>query len=204
MALAVILLVGAAAIGMALGGSWANFSALPIRGTRLVAIAVAAQLLGTGLARITGSSGFYPAGLAISAVAALAFCFRNVTVAGVPLITVGLISNAIVVAVNGSMPVSIDAASRANVGIIAIAAGDDPRHSIAGRNSSLRTLGDVIPLPIPVQPEVISGGDALIAAGIGELVFIGLVPRRRRAVGPPTSAGAPAAAVALSPSTKEW
>jgi hypothetical protein len=178
--LAVILLGGAAVLASLLGGSWANFSRLPIRGARLVAIAVAFQVAGNLLARITGLHGFYPVGLSLAALTAIAFCARNLAVAGVPLITLGLLTNALVVAVNGSMPVSIDAASRANISIVAIASGDDPRHSIAGRNSSLRSLGDVIPLPLPVQPEVVSPGDALIAAGIGELVFLGMRPRRRR------------------------
>ncbi|MBV9484754.1 MAG: DUF5317 domain-containing protein [Frankiaceae bacterium] len=196
MALAVILLGGAAVLAGLLGGSWANFSALPIRSSRLVAVAVAAQVLGNLLSRLTGLHGFYPAGLALSALTALVFCARNLTVAGVPLITLGLLSNALVVAINGTMPVSIDAAARANISVAAIAAGDDARHEIAGRNTTLRRLGDVIPLPLPVQPEVVSPGDALIAAGIGELVFLGM--RGRRRLSQPDAARQEPAAVALS------
>lgn len=181
MALALILLVGAAVLARATGGSWAAFGALPIKARRLVVIAVASQLIGSVLAQLTNLHGFYPTGLALSALAALAFCLRNIRLSGVPLITLGLLSNALVVTLNGAMPVSIVAAARANVPIAAIAAGDDARHSIAGRGTTLRTLGDDIPLPVPWRPEVVSPGDALIAAGIGEFVLLGMRPRRRRA-----------------------
>jgi len=179
MALALIILVGAALLALATGGSWASFVAVPIKARRLVVVAVVAQLLGSGLASLTNLHGFYPVGLGISAAAALAFCLRNIRLAGVPLITLGLITNALVVWLNGAMPVSIDAASRANVSIVAIAAGDDPRHTIAGEGSTWRTLGDDIPLPLPWRPEVVSPGDVLIAAGLGELVLLGMRPRRR-------------------------
>jgi Family of unknown function (DUF5317) len=179
-ALALILLVGAAVVARAMGGSWSALANLPIKGGRLVAIAVLAQLLGGGLARLTGHSGFYAAGLAVSALAALAFCMRNIRLAGVPLITAGLVANALIVGLNSGMPVSIAAASRARVPITAIASGDDPRHTIAGYGTTWRTLGDVIPVPLPWRPEVVSPGDALIAAGLAEFVVLGMRPRRRR------------------------
>jgi hypothetical protein len=179
-ALTLILLVGAVVLARATGGSWAAFGGLPIKARRLVVLAVVSQLVGSGLAQLTNLPGFYPAGLALSALAALAFCLRNIRLAGVPLLTLGLLSNAMVVTLNGAMPVSVDAAARANVPINAIAQGDDARHSIAGRGTTLRMLGDDIPLPVPLRPEVVSPGDALIAAGIGEFVLLGMRPRRRR------------------------
>jgi hypothetical protein len=178
--LALVLLVGAAGVALATGGSWARLARLPIKGRRLVAISVLAQLVGGGLAWITGLHWFYPAGLAVSALAALAFCLRNLRLAGVPLVTLGLVSNALVVLVNGAMPVSIEAAARANVPITTIAAGEDARHAIAGPGTTWRTLGDVIPVPLPVRPEVVSPGDVLIAAGLAEFVFLGMRSRRRR------------------------
>jgi Family of unknown function (DUF5317) len=177
--LALVLVVGAAALALASGGRWPALAELPLRGRRLVVIAVAAQLVGSGLAVLTNRHGFYPTGLAVSALAALAFCLRNLRIAGVPLVTLGLISNALVVALNGAMPVSIDAAARADVPARSIAIGDDARHDIAGRGTTWRALGDVIPVPLPWRPEVVSPGDTLIAAGLGELVLLGMRPRRR-------------------------
>jgi hypothetical protein len=180
-ALALILLVGAAGLALAVGGSWAGLANLPLSGRRLVAVAVLAQLAGSGLASVTDRHGFYPVGLAISALAALVFCLRNIRLAGVPLVTLGLVCNALVVSLNGAMPVSTAAAARANVPIQAIAAGKDARHDIAGSATTLRPLGDVIAVPLPWRPEVVSPGDALIAAGLGEFVLLGMRPRRRRA-----------------------
>jgi hypothetical protein len=196
-ALAIIVLVGAAALAVALGGSWTSFATLRVHSVGLVVIAVLAQLLGSGLARLTDMTGFYAAGLAVSALAALGFCLRNLQIAGVPLLTIGLVLNAFVVLLNGAMPVSIVAAARANVGIVDIAAGNDARHEIAGRGTTLRSLGDDIPVPLPLRPEVVSPGDTLIAAGIGELVLLGMRPRRRAIRSADSTASQPAA-VALT------
>ncbi|HEX3824540.1 MAG TPA: DUF5317 domain-containing protein [Mycobacteriales bacterium] len=182
MALALILLVGAALVALATGGRWAALANLPVRGRSLVLVAVIAQIVGGVLARITDRHGFYPAGLAISAVAGLAFCLRNIRLAGVPLVTLGLLCNALVVLLNGAMPVSAAAAARANVPTGQIASGSDARHGIADAGTTWRWLGDVIPAPLPWRPEVVSPGDALIAAGLGEFVLLGLRPRRRTGV----------------------
>jgi Family of unknown function (DUF5317) len=178
--LSLVFLVGAAALGRLAGGRFEALSELPIRGGRLVVIAVIAQLVGSGLARTTGLPGFYPVGLALSALAGLAFCVRNIRLAGVPLIALGLLLNALVVVANGTMPVSIGAAARAGVPLHEIASGDDPRHAIAGPDTTWPRLGDVIPVPLPLRPEVVSPGDLLVAAGLAELVLLGMRPRRRR------------------------
>jgi len=107
----------------------------------------------------------------------------NRYVPGVSLVTLGLAVNALVVILNGAMPVSIVAALRAaGVPITDIAAGYDARHTIAGEGTTLRPLGDVVPLPLPIRPEVVSAGDVLVAAGLGELVVMGML--RRRVYGP--------------------
>jgi Family of unknown function (DUF5317) len=178
--LALLLLVGAAGVALALGGSFDTLSRLPYRGNRLVVIAVLGQVLGAGLAWALNEPVVYPVGLAVSAAAALAFCVRNIRLAGLPLLTLGLLLNALVVLVNGAMPVSVVAAHRAGVPTAQIAAGADARHAIAGHGTTWRTLGDDIPVPLPWRPEVASPGDVLIAAGLGELVLLGMEPRRRR------------------------
>jgi hypothetical protein len=179
-ALALILLVGAAALALLTGGSWARLANLPLKARGLVVVAVVAQLAGSGLARITNLHGFYPVGLAISALAGLLFCLRNIRLAGVPLVALGLLANAVVVSLNGAMPVSTAAAARADVPITEIAAGEDARHTIADSGTTWRGLGDVIPVPLPWRPEVVSPGDGLIAAGLGEFVLLGMWQRRRK------------------------
>jgi Family of unknown function (DUF5317) len=178
----VLLVVACAAALTALtGGSWEAFSSATMRRKRLVAVAVLAQLIGAELAERSDASWWYAAGLATSAACALGFCVSNLRVAGVPLVTLGLITNAVVVALNGAMPVSIFSASRAGVSTVSIASRSDPRHTIAGYGSVWRSLGDVIPVPMPVVPEVVSPGDVLVAAGLGEFVFV--TARRKRARG---------------------
>ena len=181
MGLAVIALVGAAAVGYALGGSWSRLTSLHLRWRRFVVAAVVAQLGGA----LVGVLGYgdprhaYVVGLAASALCAAAFCARNLRVAGVPLVTLGLLSNALVVALNGAMPVSISAAHRASVPIVDIATGHDSRHTIADSGTTLRFLGDVIAVPLPFRAEVISPGDVLVAAGLAELVVMGMLRRPR-------------------------
>src|SRR4051794_40025502 len=179
-ALAVIALVGAIAVGYALDGTWSRLTSLRLRWRRLVVAAVIAQSGGAllGILGYGDPRRAYVLGLTASALCAVLFCARNLRVAGVPLVTLGLLSNALVVALNGAMPVSVSAADRANVPIIDIATGHDSRHTIATAQTTLRVLGDVIPVSLPVRSEVISPGDVLVAAGLAELVAIGMLRRR--------------------------
>lgn len=173
-----IAVLGAALIAALTGGRWRGFTEEHLRAPGYVVLAVIAQVLGAVLTDHSSAEWIYPTALAVSAACALIFCIANFRVAGVPLVTLGLVLNAVVVARNGAMPVSINAASRAGVSIVSIASDEDPRHEIAGRGSVWRTLGDVIPFPLPGSPEVISAGDLLVAAGLAE--FIVVTSRRRR------------------------
>lgn len=173
-----VVLVGAAIVAVLTGGRWHAFTHELLRAPGYVVLAVVTQVLGAVLADHTSAGWVYPTGLALSAAFAAVFCIANLKVAGVALVTLGLLLNAVVVARNGAMPVSIAAASRADVSIRTIAFGDDPRHEIAGRGSVWRTLGDVIPVPLPGAPEVVSPGDVLVASGLAE--FIVVTSRRKR------------------------
>jgi Family of unknown function (DUF5317) len=184
MGLAVLVLAGAGLLGFVLGGSVSSLVTLPLRDRWLVVVAVLAQVAGGVAAWGADSSAAYAVGLAASALAALGFCLRNLRVRGVPLVTLGLLLNALVVGINGAMPVSLAAAARAGTSITSIAAGTDPRHDVAGAGTTLRTLGDVVPIPLPLRPEVASPGDVLVAAGLAELLCLGM--RRRRVQRPGT------------------
>jgi Family of unknown function (DUF5317) len=190
MALVLLMVVGAAAVALLTGGSWRALAGLPVKGGRLVVIAVAAQLAGGWLAELTNHAGFYVVGLVLTALAGGAFCVRNLRILGVPLITAGLVLNALAVIANGAMPVSRAAAERAGVSLTTISAGSDPRHVVAGAHTRLRPITDDIAVPLPGLPEVISLGDALIAAGLAELVFCGMRSNRRRRGAPAVSTSA--------------
>jgi hypothetical protein len=178
--LALLTVVGAGVAALIVGGRLRAFTDLDVHGLWFVVAAIAAQLIGGWVSSGTDDSGYYIAGLAISAACGLAFCLRNLQLSGVPLVTIGLALNALVVGLNSAMPVSIFAASRANVSLTNIATGADPRHTIAGYGSTWRGLGDVIPVPLPVVPEVASPGDVLIAAGLAEFVVIAMTRRPSR------------------------
>jgi hypothetical protein len=98
-------------------------------------------------------------------------------VRGTGLVAVGLLANALVVGLNGAMPVSDAALGRAGVSTQDIVSGEDPRHELAGQGTRLRSVGDVIPVALPLRPEVVSPGDVLVAAGLAQLVVVGM--RRR-------------------------
>lgn len=189
MSLVVLVLLGALALGWARGGSLDRLGGLPLRARRLVVAALAAQVAGA----VVGGP-FYAVGLVLSAGLVVAFLSRNRGVRGTGLVALGLAANALVVGVNGAMPVSAQAAGRAGVGVQDLLVGADARHELAGAGTRLRPLGDVIPVPLPWRPEVVSPGDVLVAAGLGQLVALGMVGAGgapRRPAGPAVPPGTP-------------
>jgi hypothetical protein len=173
--LAVVALVVAVALGVATGGSLDRLGALTLRARGLVWGAVAAQAVGV----IVGGP-FYPVGLVVSALLVAGFLSRNRGLRGTGLLAVGLLANAVVVGVNGAMPVSVHAAGRAGTSTQDILTGADARHELADASTRLRWLGDVIPVPAPYRPEVVSPGDLAVAAGLAQLVLLGMGPGLRR------------------------
>jgi hypothetical protein len=167
--LAGVALLVAVVAGWLTGGSLDRLGSLPLRSRRLVWSAFAAQAVGA----IVGGP-VYAVGLAVSAVLVAWFLLRNRGIRGTGLVALGLLSNALVVGLNGAMPVSLDAAGRAGTTTQHILAGDDPRHELADRDTRLREIGDIIPVPAPWRPEVVSPGDVLVAAGLAQLVLLGM------------------------------
>jgi hypothetical protein len=96
---------------------------------------------------------------------------------GTGLGALGLPTNAVVAPNTAPMPVSSDASGKAGVSTQDLVAGTDPRHELADSSTRLRPLGDVVPVLLPVHPEVVSPGDVLVAAGLAQLVVLGM--RRR-------------------------
>ena len=180
MILAVVVLLGAALLGRLLGGSLARLGERSLRSTRLASAAVVAQIVG-GL--VGGPA--YAVGLGVSVALVAVFLLRNRGVRGTGLVALGLLANALVVSLNGAMPVAGSAAGRAGVSTQDLLTGADPRHVLMADRTRLRALSDVLPAPWPVVPEVLSPGDVMIAAGLGQLVLLGMlgaggVPREPR------------------------
>ncbi len=171
----VVVLTCALLVGALAGGDLRRLSHLHLRDGRLVAVALALQVVGA----VVGGAA-YPLGLALSAALVVTFLLRNRGVRGTGLVGLGLLANALVVSLNGAMPVSAEASGRAGVTTQAVVAGTDPRHELSDDHTRVPWLADVIPVPLPLRPEVVSPGDVLIAAGLAQLLVVGMTRRPRR------------------------
>lgn len=181
MSLVVAVLLCVVLVGAATGGSLARFGELTLRSPRLAVAALVAQLVGV----VVGGPA-HTVGLIVSSGLALAFVCRNSALTGAGLLGAGLLLNVVVVVANGAMPVSLHAAERAGAPVEDLLAGTDPRHELAGAQTHLAWLGDVVPVRMPLRPEVVSPGDVLVAAGLGQLVAVAMGGRGRRRAVPPT------------------
>jgi Family of unknown function (DUF5317) len=166
----VVLLVTllAVGVGLLLGGRLAGIAHLQLQHGEVLALALVVQVTAWALGSVSAVG--YALGVTVAALAAGIFCVRNLTVQGVPLMTLGLALNFLVVAANGAMPVSLAAAQRAGVDVMELLSGASPRHEVATDRTMLDWLGDVIPVALPGRPEVVSVGDVLLAAGLALLV----------------------------------
>ena len=186
MSVVLLSLLAAVVVGWARGGSLERLGALPLRSRRLLAFAFVAQLAGV----VVGGP-FHALGLVVSVALVVAFLLRNRGVRGTGLLALGLLLNALVVVANGAMPVSTAAAARAGVSTAPITAGADARHELSDATTRLPWLADVVPVPLPVRPEVISPGDVLVAAGAAQLVAVGMAPGAVRRASPLVSGARP-------------
>ena len=104
---------------------------------------------------------------------------------GFPLILAGVLCNLLVIGINGGMPVSKHALRASDQGQFLgdLENNPYPKHHLATDDDLLRYLGDVIPVPSPVE-QAISLGDILTYGGVG-FVIVGAMrgaPARRRDV----------------------
>ncbi|MGW6200289.1 DUF5317 domain-containing protein [Kribbella sp. NPDC055110] len=166
MLLVLLVMVLAAGAAVATGGRFGRLSGNTLSGVHWLAAAAIGQLLGS----LFGGTA-YPVGLIGSAVCIAVFLRMNLRHPGVGLLALGFFSNAVVVALNGAMPVSLNALARAGVGGVVVT---DPRHEISDAATRLRWLGDVVPVALPGLGQAVSPGDVLIAAGAGLLLYAGM------------------------------
>jgi Family of unknown function (DUF5317) len=95
------------------------------------------------------------------------FLAANVHLPGTLVAAAGLALNALVIAANGAMPVSLEAADVA--GVDREASDFGIKHEVLNDDTVLPWIADVI--PIPGLSMLISAGDVVLAAGIGWLVY---------------------------------
>lgn len=169
--LLVLVLVVGVVIGLVRGGTLTALGRIYVTRPRLFLGALAALVLG----RLV--PGLHSLGWIVATVLMALFAAANSRLPGLSLLLAGLALNAVVVTANGGrMPVTTADALRAGVSLAAV---DDNR--LLERDPpdpALRVATDVIPLPLPVAPSVVSLGDVLLSAGLG--LFGAVAPLRAR------------------------
>lgn len=149
-----------ALLGYLFGGRLERLAHVDFAGVWLVGVAVALQIVLAVLARLDLGGSGYPLLLA-SHLALLAFMARNRQLPGMPLLFVGFLLNAVVIAANGAMPVDPEALAAVSSEPVA----DIPpgKHRLLEDSDRLGFLADVVPLR-PLRT-VVSVGDIVMAAG---------------------------------------
>lgn len=161
-----LVIVAAVAVSWARGGRLHRISERELHSSWLLFAGLGLQILVDITAPRIALPDLLPlAGILASQALVVAWIWRNRDRPGMPLIAIGLILNAVVIAANGAMPVSVDALRAAGLSQPESLAG---KHLLAGPGTRLTFLADII----PVRPlrTVISVGDIVLAAGIIPLV----------------------------------
>jgi hypothetical protein len=162
------------AIGFGLRGSIGRLTEVHLRWWPLAVLGLAMQVVPVPSADGNLDRWVGAALLAGSYVVLLVFVSLNIGLPGFPLLAVGLALNALVISLNGGMPVG-DGAIRAAAGdryayaIRQLRSGEDPKHHLAGPGDVLAQLGDVIPVGPPIK-QILSVGDVVAIAGTVWLV----------------------------------
>lgn len=164
-----VLLVGALSLAVALVTGGARLGTVRLRAVRLLVAAAVVQL-GTAVLA-PGSGAVRWAALAFTAVMVGLFVLGNRQVPGTPLVGAGLLLNVAVVAANGAMPVSVEAAARAGIPRAQAVGGGGALREQLTSSTRLGWLADVFPVATPWWPQVVSLGDLLVAAGVGLLLI---------------------------------
>jgi len=174
-------IVFAFVLGLLVGGRPSGLSSLKVRWTPAALIGLALQL-----APVPGQT--WPLLLLfVSFVLLTAFAVVNLRarVPGFVLITIGVLMNFTVIAVNQGMPVDRDAlvASHQEGTLPILLHRPGAKHHLAGPDDHLLLLADVIPIA-PLE-QVVSLGDVLAYTGVVWLIVVGMRRRNAPVVQPP-------------------
>lgn len=167
--LAIVAVVLGLAIGVATGGKIRRVGEIHLRWWGLALAGLGLQLV--PVPTMEGSTDrWIAAGLyALSYVVLFVFVMLNARRPGFALLGVGFALNALVIGINGGMPVSEHAlrslaGERGDAAVARLETEGGLRHHLATSEDRLRPIGDVIPIPGPVSG-VFSVGDLLALIG---------------------------------------
>ena len=184
-----LLILGAIVIGLVLGflmrGSLRNLGETRFRLWPLAILGLALQVVPTppsGPNRWVG-----PALLVASYVVLLVFVGANIRLVGFPLIAAGFVMNALVIGVNGGMPVKEEAMREAAGPYFEqtyrrLTREGGAKHHLARPDDDLMFLADVIPLGAPIR-QVVSAGDLAWLAGTVLVIAGAMRPKPKHAEG---------------------
>jgi hypothetical protein len=180
----------AIAIGYLLGGRISWLSGLRVRWFPLAIVGLCMQM-----APVPGTR--WPLiMLYASFVLLLVFGLINLKVTGFAIITVGIVLNFTVIAVNGGMPVSrqslIDSGQASALSSLIHSGG--AKHHLVRPSDKLTPLADVIAIPPPVAQSA-SLGDLFTYGGVGVLIVGAMRRRPTRDLVPATSSSVSAGGV---------
>jgi hypothetical protein len=188
MLLVVIAILGGAAVGFAMGGRLKRLGDLRLSWWPLAFLGLALQLVPVPLdspaAAHTAAVGL----LIASYLTLLVFLVRNFRVPGMPIMAIGFALNALVIGLNGGMPVR-DSALRTAAGpyyertLRRLTVEGGAKHHLQRPGDDLLVLSDVVPVGAPVR-EVLSVGDLVWLLGSGWVIAAAMSQRPGRGVGP--------------------
>ncbi len=154
-----VVIAVAALVGFARGGKLANLVELRVSGLALLVVGFAMQF---GSSFLPDTQRGVAVGLLLgSYLPILLFAWLNRQAAGMWIVGVGILMNFSVIALNGGMPVLIEAAELAGVSTTDLASA--AKYVPLDQTTRLAFLADIIPLP----GAVVSLGDVLLAVGLG-------------------------------------
>ncbi len=164
------------------GGRLRRIARAPLERTWLLFAGVAVQVgvdLAAGRGLLADASFLGWLLLLGSQLLIVGFLLANWRLPGIPLVTLGLLLNAVVIAANGAMPVSPEAIAALGIEGAEVPPG---KHTLMTEDTVLPWLADIWPLPL--LRSIISIGDVVIAAGIIPLAHALMTyetPEERRA-----------------------
>jgi hypothetical protein len=148
-------------IGLLAGGSWRHAARAPVKNLALLPAGAACEAVATWW-----GSGWMGFGLVVTGfVLLLGFAVSNLAIPGMVLVVAGLLSNLIVIAINGGMPVR---------GVPA-AATFGPRHHGLRPGDHLTGLADVV--HVAFLGQTISAGDVVLSVGVATVIVALMRPR---------------------------
>jgi hypothetical protein len=166
MVLVLVAASSAAIIAIVRGGSLKSLAATDLRHPWIVFAALVIQIIPDVASPDSFPRAVGVGALVISYGAVALFMLLNRNLAGMLVAAAGFSLNALVIGLNGAMPVSTWAADIAGIeGLADVGV----KHELAGPHTVLGFLGDVIPIPATLQ--ILSIGDVILATGLSLLVY---------------------------------